>query len=64
VPLYCCEDCGWAFTGLRVDAVHAHRDECPVCAGVLRLAFEPAGRNGEVHGAAVSEAQQVRPPNV
>jgi hypothetical protein len=39
VPLYCCELCGWAFTGLRLDAMEAHGEDCPVCDGTLRLAF-------------------------
>jgi hypothetical protein len=39
MPLYCCEACGWATTGLRVDAVAAHQAQCPECAGLLRLTF-------------------------
>ncbi len=39
MPLYCCEACGWATTGLRVDAVSAHQTQCPECAGLLRLTF-------------------------
>ena len=40
MPLYCCEDCGWAFTDLRPDAPQARSGECPVCAGTTR----PGGR--------------------
>src|SRR5207248_7102988 len=39
VPLYCCELCGWATTGFRVDAVSEHRVECPACSGTMRLVF-------------------------
>jgi hypothetical protein len=43
MPLYCCEACGWASTGLRVDAVAAHQAQCPECAGLLRMTFNMVG---------------------
>ena len=39
VPLYCCELCGWACTGFRVDAVREHQADCPECSGTIRLVF-------------------------
>ena len=43
MPLYLCEACGWATTGLRVDAVAAHEAQCPECSGLLRLTFNMVG---------------------
>jgi rubredoxin len=47
VPLYRCEQCGWATTAFRFEAVPAHRTDCPECAGVLRMTFDAmAPRSG------------------
>jgi hypothetical protein len=40
VPFYCCDDCGWATTAFRVDAVREHQIACPSCAGAMRIAFQ------------------------
>jgi hypothetical protein len=39
VPLYSCEQCGWATTSFRFDAVREHHSDCPECSGLVRLVF-------------------------
>ena len=65
VPLYCCEDCKRAFTGFRHDAVHAHNNECPVCAGTLRLAFsvEEASADQAVTATPDPDGEGLGPPS-
>jgi hypothetical protein len=39
MPLYQCEQCGWATTAFRVEAVRDHHDDCPECLGTIRMVF-------------------------
>jgi hypothetical protein len=46
-------------TGLRVHAVQAHSEQCPECAGLLRMSFQMAAPDAPV---AAVDLPTVRPP--
>jgi hypothetical protein len=39
MPLYRCEQCGWATTSFRVEAVRDHHADCPECLGTIHMVF-------------------------
>ena len=47
MPLYCCEQCGWATTSFRFDAVREHHTDCPQCSGLVRLVFHIGAKGVE-----------------